>query len=83
MADRAPLRVGVVLSTREWWRRLHAYATDHSADVEVVVVRDERSVLESDLQVVCTDDTVLWVTRGLVSRAEAAGITVVGVRAAR
>ena len=83
MADRAPLRVGVVLSTREWWRRLHAYATDHSADVQVVVVRDERSVLESDLQVVCTDDTVLWVTRGLVSRAEAAGITVVGVRAAR
>jgi len=41
MAERGPLRVGVVLSTREWWRRLHAYATDHSADVQVVVVRDE------------------------------------------
>src|SRR5262245_9589780 len=83
MADRAPLRVGVVLSTRQWWRRLHAYATDHSADVQVVVVRDERSVLESDLQVVCTDDTVLWITRGLTSRADAAGVTAAGARAAR
>ncbi len=83
MADRQPLRVGVVLSTREWWQRLHAHATDHSADVEVVVVRDERAVVESNLQVVCTDDTVVWFNRALVSRAEAAGITVVGVRAAR
>lgn len=77
------MRIGVVLSTREWWRRLHAHAADHSADVEVVVVRDERSVMESGLQVVCTDDTVLWFTRTTVSRAEAAGITVVGVRAAQ
>lgn len=80
---RAPMRVGVVLSTREWWRRLHAHAVDHSPDVEVVVVRDERSVLESGLQVVCTDDTVLWFTRATVSRVEAAGVTVVGVRAAQ
>ena len=80
---RAPMRVGVVLSTRDWWRRLHAHAADHSADVEVVVVRDQRSVLESELQVVCTDDTVLWFTRATVSRVEAAGITVVGVRAAQ
>ena len=82
MAGRQPLRVGVVLSTREWWQRLHAHATDHSVDVEVVVVRDERAVVESNLQVVCTDNTVVSFTRALAARAEAAGITVVGVRAA-
>jgi hypothetical protein len=79
MAERAPFRVGAVLSAGEWWRRLHAHAADHS-DVEVVVVRDAHAVVESGLQLVCTDDTVLWFTKAMVSQAEAAGITVVGVR---
>ena len=46
------------------------------------MVRDAHAVLESGLQVVCTDDTVVWFTRAMVSQAEAAGITVVGVRLA-
>ena len=44
------------------------------------MVRDVHAVLESGLQVVCVDDSVLWFNRALVSQAEAAGITVVGVR---
>ena len=82
MAARAALRVGAVLSSEDWWRRLNAHAADHGSDVEVVVVRDAHAVLESGLQVVCTDDTVVWFTRAMVSQAEAAGITVVGVRSA-
>ena len=69
-----------MLSAGDWWRRLKAHAADHGADVEVVVVRDAHAVLESGLQLVCTDDTVLWFTRSMVSQAEAAGITVVGIR---
>ena len=67
---------------REWWSRLHAFAADHGSNVEVVVVRDAHAVLQSDLQIVCTDDSVLWFNRAMVVQAEAAGITVVGVRAA-
>lgn len=70
------------MSSGDWWRGLNAYAADHGSGVEVVVVRDAHAVLESGLDVVCTDDTVVWFTRGMVSQAEAAGITVVGVRAA-
>jgi hypothetical protein len=81
MAQRTPLRVGAVLSSGDWGRRLHAHAADHS-DVEVVVVRDAHAVVESGLQLVCTDDTVLWFTRAMMSEAEARGITVVGVRRA-
>ena len=56
------------------------HAADHGSDVEIVVVRDAEAVMESGLQVVCTDDTVVWFTRSMVSRATAAKITVVGVR---
>jgi hypothetical protein len=79
MALRQPLRVGAVLSSATWWRRLHAHAADHGSDVEVVVVRDVHAVLESALQVVCVDDTVPWFTKAMVARAGEAGITVVGV----
>ncbi|MFT3852016.1 MAG: hypothetical protein QM733_04655 [Ilumatobacteraceae bacterium] len=78
-ADRA-LRVGVVLSTADWWSRLNAYAADHGSNVEVVVVRDAQAVLQSGLQIVCADDSVLWFNRSMVVQAEAAGITVVGIR---
>jgi hypothetical protein len=80
MVEREVLRVGAVLSSGDWWRRLNAHAADHGSGVEVVVVRDVHAVLESGLQVVCVDDSVLWFNRALVSQAEAAGITVVGVR---
>src|SRR5258706_13402646 len=80
MTARAALRVGVVLSTAEWWGRLSAHAADHGVDVEVVTVRDGRALLESGLQVVCCDDTVVWFTKVMVDQAEVAGITVVGVR---
>jgi hypothetical protein len=77
------LRIGVVLSTGDWWSRLNAYAADHGANVEVVVVRDAQAVLQSGLQIVCADDSVVWFDRSMVVRAEAAGITVVGIRSAR
>ena len=80
MASRDPLRVGVVLSRSGWWRPLERHAADHGSDVDVIVVRDAEAVLESGLQVVCTDDTVEWFTKSMVSRATAAKITVVGVR---
>ena len=76
------LRIGVVLSAGEWWRRLHAHAADHGSDVEVVVVRDGRAVLESGLQVVCVDDSVVWFTKALAAEVASAGIATVGVRTA-
>lgn len=82
MAAERPLRVGVVLSSAEWWSRLNAYAADHSSNVEVVVVRDAQAVLQSGLQIVCADDSVVWFNRAVVVQAEAVGITVVGIRSA-
>jgi hypothetical protein len=82
MAAERPLRVGVILSTAEWWSRLNAYAADHSSNVEVVVVRDAQAVLQSGLQIVCADDSVVWFNRAVAVQAEAVGITVVGIRSA-
>jgi hypothetical protein len=76
------LRVGVVLSAGTWGRRLNAFAADHGAGVEVVMVRDAHAVFESGLQVVCVDDSIVWFDRAMVASAETAGITVVGVRSA-
>ena len=59
---------------------MNATAADHGSDVDIIVVRDAEAVMESGLQVVCTDDTVEWFTKAMVSRATAAKITVVGVR---
>ena len=64
----------VVLSTAEWWGRLSAHAADHGVDVEVVTVRDGRALLESGLQVVCCDDTVVWFTKAMVDQAVAGGV---------
>jgi hypothetical protein len=72
-------RIGVVLSSRPWATQLHAYATDHSADVEVVVVRDHRAALESHLHLLVADETTPWLTTSFVAHAERAGLAIVGV----
>ena len=41
MTGSAGFSIGVVLSPRPWASQLHAYATDHVADLEVIVVRDQ------------------------------------------
>ncbi|MEZ5257005.1 MAG: hypothetical protein R2705_08995 [Ilumatobacteraceae bacterium] len=79
MTEPAKLSVGVVLSPRPWASRLHAYATDHVADLEVIQVRDQRAALESGVAILVVDETTPWLNAALVDRAERAGVTVVGV----
>ena len=79
MSARPPLRVGLVWSPRGWAARIHGYATDHVAEVEMIVVRDRRAALESDLAVLVVDETTPWLNTALIDQAEHAGVTVVGV----
>ena len=84
MADRAPLRVGVVLSSE----RVVASAARPRRPTTAPTSRSWWSATSvrcwSRTCRWCAPTTrVLWFTRALVSQAEAAGITVVGVRAAR
>jgi hypothetical protein len=45
----------------------------------MIVVRDRRAALESDLSVLMVDETVPWLNGALIEQAEHAGLTVVGV----
>jgi hypothetical protein len=72
-------RIGVVLSSRPWATQLHAYATDHSADAEVIVVRDHRAALESQLHLLVVDETTPWLTTQFIAHAERVGLAIVGV----
>lgn len=79
MNGSAGFSIGVVLSPRAWASQLHAYATDHVADLEVIVVRDQRAALETGVAVLVVDETTPWLNAAFVDRAERAGVTVVGV----
>jgi CO dehydrogenase nickel-insertion accessory protein CooC1 len=79
MSGSAGFSIGVVLSPRPWASQLHAYATDHVADLEVIVVRDQRAALETGVAVLVVDETTPWLNAAFVDRAERAGVTVVGV----
>ena len=76
MTESAKFSVGVVLSPRPWASQLHAYATDHVADLEVIQVRDQRAALESGVAILVVDETTPWLNAALVDRAERAGVTV-------
>jgi hypothetical protein len=71
-------RVGAVLS--EWGRRLQAHAIDHG-EIEVVLVRDRRAALHSDLQTLCLETAAVWVDEGFVNAARQQGVVLIGVYA--
>ncbi len=73
------LRVGVVLSQGEWSQRLHRFVTDHVADMEVVMVRDDRSALLTGCPVVMVDEATPWLTPTFVAASRDADVTLVGV----
>jgi len=79
MTPPSGFRIGVVLSPRPWASHLHAYATDHVADLEVIVVRDQRAALETGVAVLVIDETTPWLNSSFLAQAEHAGMTVVGV----
>ena len=79
MTSPSGFSIGVVLSPRPWASQLHAYATDHVADLEVIAVRDQRAALETGVAVLVVDETTPWLNTAFVDRAERGGVTVVGV----
>lgn len=70
-------RVGATLGS--WSRALRAYVADHSGDMEIVLVRDQRAATTSGLSVVCVDPSTVWVSAGLVAELVEAGVVVVGM----
>src|SRR5262245_30126511 len=72
-------RIGVVLSTRSWPSDLHAFVSDHIPDTDLVVLRDERAALASQVHVLLVDETTPWLSAAFVGAAQDRGTRVVGV----
>ena len=72
-------RIGVVLSPRAWSGRLHAFIADHVANVELIVVRDQRAAIEAGAHVLLIDDSTPWLTPAFVEHAERDQVRLVGV----
>lgn len=72
-------RIGVVLSPRAWSGRLHAFIADHVANVELIVVRDQRAAIEAGAHVLLIDDSTPWLTPAFVDAAERDHVRLVGV----
>lgn len=70
-------QVGVALS--DWGLRLKGYASDHVADVQVVLVRDRRAVTDRGLTVVCVQVGDPWVDRHFIAACDAEGLPIIGV----
>lgn len=72
-------RVGLVLSPRPWSTRLHSFIADHTPNVELAMVRDQRAALECAPHVLLIDESTPWLTSAFVAQARTAGIRLVGV----
>lgn len=72
-------RVAVVLAPGAWSQNVHRFVTDHVGDMDVVLVRDDRSALEFDGSVVMVHESTPWLTPAFVAAARTRELTVVGV----
>ena len=79
MSIQSEPQVGIVISQREWSRRLPQHCQDHGGlNVRARIIQ-EAQVLDTDYEVLVVDDRTSFLTARLVDRVHKAGRKVVGV----
>lgn len=72
-------RVGIVYSSREWRRPLQQHVRNHVAGLRLLLLRDERSLLDEPLDAVIVDDETSFLSPDVVESLRSRGVRLIGV----
>ncbi len=75
----AELVVGVALTSRQWRGEFQRHVHNHATGVRLLIVRDSRVALESQLDVLVIDAECTWITPTVAGRVRQTGCRLVGV----